>query len=466
MQAESREAIAAALLETAEKGREAQAKWQAAADEAMAAAGEAWREKLAEANAELDKVHKAAGEEQSALIAQIAKGEEALLELRTRAEAEMREAAAQHADLCAVLAETEEALTAAIPMLQHGAAEGAVTRAQEGMASAEIFRMKEHELELEERMARFAEDRLAAHIRADEQTRLLVECQIELRDTKAKNIEASLLVHNEEQLDTVRFAERRAAAEREELAVRAAEQRVRVEMDAYNRESEESLRSLHDNERSRLEGEWDNERKRMEREWKAERAQWALKNEELEAARKDAVQSEAVALKAMDTEHKEALRVAEAEHKLSEERLREQAKISEQRLRENLQKAHATDLDATINEERELRTALELKHASELGSVARRADAAVAAARTEAEEQRKAAEDVKREWTETGATQEMAMESTESECRRLFAALKTAEARATEAEASATESTTRATQLQAQLDAAAGEGDARKAEQP
>ena len=143
--------------------------------------------------------------------------------------------------------------------------------------------------------------------------------------------------------------------------------------------------------------------------------------------------------------------------------------------------------EAALGVEHELRMALELKHASASAAMRRHAQKEVAAARQQvaevegvakrqideevaavrqqaklevlaankaANEARAELEALRLEALETGATQEEAMDSTESECRRLYSAAKAAEQAAAESATAAERERKRADELSAALDAA------------
>jgi hypothetical protein len=95
----------------------------------------------------------------------------------------------------------------------------------------------------------------------------------------------------------------------------------------------------------------------------------------------------------------------------------------------------------------QLRETLTGEHARELRAMRQQAEQRVAAATERVDT-------AAREAAACTAAQEVAMESSESECRRLYVALKQAEAQVDEQRAAAYEGERRATQLQALLDAA------------
>ena len=81
----------------------------------------------------------------------------------------------------------------------------------------------------------------------------------------------------------------------------------------------------------------------------------------------------------------------------------------------------------TLTQEQQLVADLQAEHADALRLVQLANDEAIAAVEAQAEEARLELDAIKQQASETGVTQEEAMASTESECRRLYASLKAAE---------------------------------------
>ena len=440
VEAETREAIAVTLLEKAEAVRSARAQQQVAADETLQAADAKWRQKAsrmdethqaAEAKwreqvsrleTELEAARNAMREERTVLLDELTRAQNSITAAEADALRKQHEAADQQTVLAAEVAAMEVELAKTLPQLRAAAQEGAVARAQELMATSELLTISAQYTELESSLARTDELRDAAQKRADEQTRAVAEMAIELKTSRERTTSvASAAAAAEEQA----VAEGRAAAERLEDVQRAAEERQMRAVSAAEQDA----------------------RAAVEREMAALRAEMHVARLEGEAALRTKLESEW----AMERREREAKAVhAAAESAAS-------AADKEQRLRDDLRSAHAAELESVLDQERELREALELKHASLLGAVRQQADAAVRAARDEAERRRLEVEQVRQEWSETGATQEDALESTESECRKLYAQLKATEAKVAEVEAASLESEARAVDMQAQLDAATHE---------
>jgi hypothetical protein len=136
-EAQARHAIEATLLEKGEATLAAHVTWQAAADEALAAVEASWSARLAAAADDADAARAALNDERDAFVAE---RDASLSQLEAAREATARELADGALELTALRDGLDEAtaqLADAMPLLQHAAAEGAVARAQEAMASSD-----------------------------------------------------------------------------------------------------------------------------------------------------------------------------------------------------------------------------------------------------------------------------------------------------------------------------------------
>ena len=447
---EAREAVAAALLEKATSIKAADSRWKEAADARLHSAEASWQAQVAALTAERDETRHASERRVATLHGELAMARAQAHDAEARLAHSTRVASLHFGLVCSELGTADDAFTAHLASsearladwdraaaqeldvlraelrasdaegvrkaamadkmggtIERMEAEGALVRAEHRKLAEEVAAYTARVGELEEAYARADGARGASEKLAEAHAQSLTEVQRALERSQTEAARAA------EAAAQQLHAERRAAAEREARAVSATEQRL-------HSSAQHSLSELRASFRRSASRE-DAIRASMEEHWQRQRA-------ELEAA---------------------AAAAPDAAAKSSEG--------AESRRREALQEAHAAELRAAAEREREAVAALERTHTSQIDATRREMETALQAARHDMDVTRAEVDAVRRQAAEAAASHATALASAESECHRLHAALREAEADVVEREALAADHARRAERLQEAIDAGSQE---------